>query len=735
VLCALCANATEITGFLIVEYSIELIIFQFHPKDRLIVMGYEIASSDSSPSSFATKCILWQYDELMRSPIKGVNASPLEHDILVWHGNFYFPDDHEWFPGMVIHFILTLPPNFPNAAPNMELLTSFPHSHVFGSSICFSLLQEFAWFFEEMPGTTHWNPSRTIRSLLESVYVFLTVDEDQHRKIDQSQANLAIQQSHTTCCHGCFHNPKSGTVWPLEEHWMASRTGASSDAAAVENQVCALAMYDDLTTLEKKNKAPSKPVSITSKLPAKAVVADINSTTKVRIPRTDASFVFELRSAVLKAEADERVTLTALSSADDHRAPTLLDQGTMEDFRCSITGVRFDHSDKVVLGFGVDVQRRPDGSIVSITTDLEPISMEIFIMGCIRKSALGAPMTHFFPFGIYEEHWKRTKLVLRGCVDAILGQGPDSRNLKTDEERLLFVVGELWKSMAVLMMKGETHTSEKVLKGFCSLHHLLLLATEEPDLVLKDGNARNWETGTSNGSVAVETKMGKDAGEPWAQVARRKPRIIQMTQPEPRKSLNTIASRQVRAFVAHPANRTKSKVPDFGRFLPLILLSDLSWQEMQAAVVEEVLTRNARWIVRAHTSLGLIKEGERRQLSGRMGKSWDASSTGLKLTAFQIRFFVNVLPWAHSALPAKLLAAYERRPKSLLLIARAMYNSLGGRPTPEMLERFQNEAKQIESLTNFPAFFNMINMPRGDMDIQIMLCNAMANSSRAGYHR
>jgi hypothetical protein len=191
----------------------------------------------------------------------------------------------------------------------------------------------------------------------------------------------------------------------------------------------------------------------------------------------------------------------------------------------------------------------------------------------------------------------------------------------------------------------------------------------------------------------------------------------------------------VRAFVANPANRRKSKVPDFGRFLPLILLSDLSWQEMQAAVVEEVLTRNARWIVRAQPSLGLAKEGERRQLSGRMEKSWDASSTGLKLTAFQIRFFVNVLPWARSALPANLLAAYERRPKSLLQVARAMYNSLGGRPTPDMLTRFQNEAKQIESLTNFSDFFNMINMPRGDMDIQIMLCNAMASSSRAGYHR
>ena len=48
---------------------------------------------------------------------------------------------------------------------------------------------------------------------------------------------------------------------------------------------------------------------------------------------------------------------------------------------------------------------------------------------------------------------------------------------KTNEfknEQVLEVIGELWKTKAVEMMKGEEHASEKVLFGFCAFHHLLL---------------------------------------------------------------------------------------------------------------------------------------------------------------------------------------------------------------------------------------------------------------------
>ncbi len=46
-----------------------------------------------------------------------------------------------------------------------------------------------------------------------------------------------------------------------------------------------------------------------------------------------------------------------------------------------------------------------------------------------------------------------------------------------DVKMPLDVIGELWKTKAVEMMKGAEHASEKVLIGFCAFHHLLLAFT------------------------------------------------------------------------------------------------------------------------------------------------------------------------------------------------------------------------------------------------------------------
>lgn len=114
--------------------------------------------------------------------------------------------------------------------------------------------------------------------------------------------------------------------------------------------------------------------------------------------------------------------------------------------------------------------------------------------------------------------------------------------------------------------------------------------------------------------------------------------------------------------------------------------------------------------------------------------SWAPSETGLKLTAFQVRFALNALPWAREAFPTDVVAAYDRLNKPHLLV-RSMYNSLGGRPTSEMLSRFQVEAKRIEAMSSFEQFFDMVDMSCGRMEIQVMLCDAMLSSVKSGYHR
>ena len=708
-----------------------------------------------SPStSFPVKCLLWQYDELMRNPLEGVNAAPLEDDIFEWHGNLYFPEEHQSYPGMVLHFILRLPKDFPNSTPHMELLTTFEHSHVFGGSICFSLLKEFEWHFQGHAQTVFWNPSRTIRSLLESVYVFLTVDEDARvgYQVSKSRRQHAIANAKRTLCGRCGHNPGAGNVWPPEESWLATRiaTVAPSNSTTTptnEQQVCSLAMYQDLTSLDRKNTpqptpAPQlKPSEYKSRFAVTSISASTKATTNISVAQLPSNnlVVFDQRAALIKAEANELVVIAQEQSS------TRLYTAMVEDFRCSISGVAFHYSNKVVLGYGVNVVRRErDGSIESITTDLTPISMEIFFKGRIRKSALGAPMTHFFPFAINEDHWQKAKRVLPGCVNAILRNGPEDASVQTQEDRLLFVVGELWKSMAVLMMKGGTHASEKVLKGFCSLHHILLLVTDVPDPVMEGkpvvkaaAAAAALVVSPSSPQSSDDSSNNTGDGQSWSMVVRHQKKSRSRHETSKSTSdLLSLVNRRVRGFARNPRMRHKAQCPDFGRFLPQLLLSDVTWKAIQEPFIGELLTRNARWICRASRDLGVVKFSEQFVLSNRAQRSWMASNTGLKLTAFQIRFALNVVPWARKALPSEVVSAYEDSShQPHLLLVRSMYNLLGGRPTQDMLSRFQEETKTIEAMSSFGEFFRMIDMLCDDMAIQQMLCDAMENSRRFGYHR
>src|SRR5262245_23012661 len=57
----------------------------------------------------------------------------------------------------VWHAELTFPDNYPSSPPNLVLLTSFPHAHVFSGRVCLSILSnEFSSHFKDMTGHTAW---------------------------------------------------------------------------------------------------------------------------------------------------------------------------------------------------------------------------------------------------------------------------------------------------------------------------------------------------------------------------------------------------------------------------------------------------------------------------------------------------------------------------------------------------------------------------------------------------
>jgi len=314
------------------------------------------------------------------------------------------------------------------------------------------------------------------------------------------------------------------------------------------------------------------------------------------------------------------------------------------------------------MGFGVAVSSGGKGGI-TITTDMYPISYESFYVDKTKISAGGVPITHYIPFALNQEHWKLKGFEVAKESISLIVTGVKDR---FKPYMVIDTIGELWKTKAVEMMKGEEHASEKILIGFCAFHHLLL-------------------------AFALEIPEIRD-----------------------------IATKKVKEFISSPNARNKNACPDFGKFLPLFLISDIPWENDQHAgrfCVSELFTRNAMWILKQHQGLENPKIDD-----NRVKKSWAPSEVGLKLTCFQIRYLLEVgrpLPGGSESL--------EDGWKRL--------NSLLGRPNAKMTSDFQATVKRVQAIPDYVTWFEAMGLGKPPESVICeMLQDAMQNSSDQGYH-
>eukprot|EP01106_Pelomyxa_sp_JSP_P014952 TRINITY_DN4948_c0_g1_i1.p1 TRINITY_DN4948_c0_g1~~TRINITY_DN4948_c0_g1_i1.p1 ORF type:complete len:399 (+),score=78.60 TRINITY_DN4948_c0_g1_i1:126-1199(+) len=325
--------------------------------------------------------------------------------------------------------------------------------------------------------------------------------------------------------------------------------------------------------------------------------------------------------------------------------------------KCSVSGK--GPLDGAAIGFGIDVSQTPKGK--EIKTDLYPLSYTAFYEGNVRSTPGGAKITHWLPFAITAEHWARVAATAQQAMSFI-----SFNDYTRFHPGLVFeVVGEMWKTKAVELMKNEEHASEKVLLGFVAFHHLLLACVQSfPNLIQR-------------------------------------------------------ASDIVRGFVSDERSRNKQAVPDFGRFLPLLLISDIQWTGTtpcaSKSCVEELFNRNVLWILKDHPDLETMRGSP-----ARIAPSWENSQVGLKLTCFQVRYLLDV-----------------GRPPASPGVADAWgrLNALAGRPTAAMTTAFQQTVKRVQQLSSYPAWFAAMGMPvPTEPELVQMLESAVYNSARLGYH-
>ena len=101
-----------------------------------------------------------QLRELHTAPLPNVVAGPVDDDLTRWHGTITFPSDHPHYPALPLHFTMTFTTSYPSVGQELKLLNTIVHSHIYGDSICFSLLPDFRSFFvgESAPSTCCESP-------------------------------------------------------------------------------------------------------------------------------------------------------------------------------------------------------------------------------------------------------------------------------------------------------------------------------------------------------------------------------------------------------------------------------------------------------------------------------------------------------------------------------------------------------------------------------------------------
>jgi len=96
-----------------------------------------------------------EYARILREPVEGIAARPLETDILTWHYVFRGPKDTP-FEGGIYHGKIVFPPSYPYAPPGIHIMTP---NGCFDTSVKVCLTMS-----DYHPET--WNPLWSVSSIL-----------------------------------------------------------------------------------------------------------------------------------------------------------------------------------------------------------------------------------------------------------------------------------------------------------------------------------------------------------------------------------------------------------------------------------------------------------------------------------------------------------------------------------------------------------------------------------------
>lgn len=236
--------------------------------------------------------------------------------------------------------------------------------------------------------------------------------------------------------------------------------------------------------------------------------------------------------------------------------------------------------------------------VPGLTTSMASLCRRSFDEGA-RTTDFGSTVAVVLPFPVSRAAWEAAgcaiaREALKQLSPIAAGsyrlQLPGFEEANEELEAILGVVGELWKTTCISIVKDEGFESERAMLCFVNLHFLLLCLAEELP------------------------------------------------------GLREYAARSIRTFFAlvssDPTQNLKAAVPDLGRFLVRFLLAQDGepFERHVEALVRELLNRNVRWVDPDHwPTADASAEEKLEQVHG----SFAAGQFGMKLTVFQSYYILR----------------------------------------------------------------------------------------------
>jgi ubiquitin-protein ligase len=123
--------------------------------------------------------LMKEWVEIQKCPVANASVSPLNDENLnEWHGNIQGTENSEW-EGIVVHFIITFPPEYPIRPPRVRLFSYIPHLNVQSRNgtweVCLDMLESQPIGSMTTP-YHYWSSAFSVRSILVQMTSFLLAD-------------------------------------------------------------------------------------------------------------------------------------------------------------------------------------------------------------------------------------------------------------------------------------------------------------------------------------------------------------------------------------------------------------------------------------------------------------------------------------------------------------------------------------------------------------------------------